>query len=43
MIDFGSYNTYKEYWANHFKNRVDFEIYPKKTTASLHLSPHDDV
>jgi len=30
VIDFGHYYPYKEYWANHFKNRLNIEVYPKR-------------
>ncbi len=32
-MDFGSYNSYKERWTNRLKNRVDFQIYPKRPLA----------
>jgi CelD/BcsL family acetyltransferase involved in cellulose biosynthesis len=30
VIDFGSHDIYKELWANHLKNRMNFEIYPRR-------------
>lgn len=30
IMDFGSYNPYKEQWTNRLKNRVSFQIYPKR-------------
>lgn len=29
IMDFGSYNPYKEQWTNRLKNRVDFQVFPK--------------
>jgi CelD/BcsL family acetyltransferase involved in cellulose biosynthesis len=34
-IDFGTYYPWKELWANHLKERVNLEIYPKRILPSI--------
>jgi CelD/BcsL family acetyltransferase involved in cellulose biosynthesis len=33
-IDWGTYYPWKELWANHLKNRVNLEVYPKRILPS---------
>jgi CelD/BcsL family acetyltransferase involved in cellulose biosynthesis len=34
-IDFGSYYHYKESWGNHYKNRVNLFVFPKRFLPSI--------
>jgi len=35
ILDFGSYNPYKERWINRLKNRINFQIYSKRLLPSF--------
>ena len=35
IIDFGSYDPYKEHWANQYKNRMNFIFFPKRLVPSF--------
>ena len=37
MIDFGTYYPYKELWGNKFRNKISFEIYPKRAFISYYF------
>lgn len=34
ILDLGSYYPYKKRWANQFKRRMDFQLYPKKPIST---------